>query len=158
MTTLIALLAAGKENCCLTMPEPAQNETTKKPSSSTIIEGQLFTSDGRSQAEVEEEEELRRQQEKAAILAKQKEEKEAKEAEKRRKAECEDLIQEAVKLKNEEKYSDALKKLKKASAMDIPEKEEAIRNIKNEIEEQKNKNSLATRFGNWLNTILDENN
>ena len=158
MNTLIALLAAGKENCCLTMPEPAKNETTKKPSSSTIIEGQLFTSDGRSQAEVEEEEELRRQQEKAAILAKQKEEKEAKEAEKRRKAECEDLIQEAVKLKNEEKYSDALKKLKKASAMDIPEKEEAIRNIKNEIEEQKNKNSLATRFGNWLNTILDENN
>ena len=38
-------------------------------------------------------------------------------------------------------FSDAIKKLKKASVMDIPEKEEAIRNIKNEIEEQKNKNS-----------------
>ena len=96
MNTLIALLAAGKENCCLVMPEPVKTEPTKKTSSSTIIEGQLFTSDGRSQAEVEEEEELRRQQEKAAILAKQKADKEALEAEKKRKAECEDLIQEAV--------------------------------------------------------------
>ena len=42
--------------------------------------------------------------------------------------------------------------------MDIPEKEEAIKAIKNEIEELKNKNSFASRFGNWLNTILDENN
>ena len=84
--------------------------------------------------------------------------KEALEVERNQRSECVNLIQEAISLKNEEKYSEALKKLKKASAMDIPEKEEAIRNIKNEIEEQKNKNSLATRFGNWLNTILDENN
>ena len=119
-----------------------------------IIEGMLFTSEGASQLE---EEELRLQ-EKTAILAKQKVDKEALEVERNRRSECENLIQEAISLKNEEKYSEALKKLKKASAMDIPEKEEAIRNIKNEIEEQKNKNSLATRFGNWLNTILDENN
>ena len=122
-----------------------------------IIEGQLFTSNGRSQFEIAaEEEELRRQQEKAAILAKQKADREASEAERSRIAECENLIQEAISLKNKEKYSQALKTLKKASAMDIPAKVEAIKAIKDEIEGLKNKNSYASRFGNWLNTILDE--
>ena len=51
-----------------------------------------------------------------------------------------------------------MKKLKKASSMNISEKIEAIKNIKNEIEELKNKNSFANRIGNWINTILDENN
>ena len=117
-----------------------------------IIEGMLFTSEGASQLE---EEELRLQ-EKTAILAKQKVDKEALEVERNQRSECENLIQEAISLKNEEKYSEALKKLKKASAMDIPEKEDAIKAIKDEIEEQKDKNVIATRFGNWLNTILDE--
>lgn len=40
--------------------------------------------------------------------------------------------------------------------MDIPDKEDAIKAIKDEIEEQKDKNVISTRFGNWLNTILDE--
>ena len=109
-----------------------------------------------AEEEAEAEEELRRQQEKAAILAKQKADREASEAERSRIAKCEELIQEAISLKNEEKYSQALKTLKKASAMDIPAKEEAIKAIKDEIEELKNKNSYASRFGNWLNTILDE--
>jgi hypothetical protein len=116
-----------------------------------INEGMLFTSEGASQLE----EELRLQ-EKTAILAKQKVDKEALEVERNQRSECENLIQEAISLKNEEKYSEALKKLKKASAMDIPEKEDAIKAIKDEIEEQKDKNVIATRFGNWLNTILDE--
>ena len=130
--------------------------TKSKKFDSRIIEGQLFTSDGLSKVEIEEEEELRRQQEKAAILAKQKADREASEAERSRIAECENLIQEAVNLRNKEKYSQALKTLKKASAMDIPAKEEAIKAIKDEIEELKNKNSYASRFGNWLNTILEE--
>ena len=117
-----------------------------------INEGMLFTSEGASQLE---EEELRLQ-EKTAILAKQKVDKEALEVERNRRSECENLIQEAISLKNEEKYSEALKKLKKASAMDIPDKEDAIKAIKDEIEEQKDKNVISTRFGNWLNTILDE--
>ena len=116
-----------------------------------INEGMLFTSEGASQLE----EELRLQ-EKTAILAKQKVDKEALEVERNQRSECVNLIQEAISLKNEEKYSEALKKLKKASAMDIPEKEDAIKAIKDEIEEQKDKNVIATRFGNWLNTILDE--
>ena len=117
-----------------------------------INEAMLFTSEGASQLE---EEELRLQ-EKTAILAKQKVDKEALEVERNQRSECENLIQEAISLKNEEKYSEALKKLKKASAMDIPDKEDAIKAIQDEIEEQKDKNVIATRFGNWLNTILDE--
>ena len=82
----------------------------------------------------------------------------AAEAEKKRKAECEALIQEAISLKTSEKYSEALKKVKKALDMNIAEKEGVIRNIKNEIEELKNKNSMTTRFTSWLNNLLDENN
>lgn len=167
--TLIALLAAGKENCCLMMPEQPKTETVKKPAQTNVIEGQLFTETGESMAAAQEEEERKRQMEKEAIIAKQKAEKEAQkaaeeakqaaaEAERRRKAECEELIQEAVRLKNNEKYGDALKKLKKAAGMNIVEKEEAIKAIKNEIEDLKSKNSLTSRIGNWINTILDENN
>ena len=154
--TLIALLAAGKENCCLMIPEQPKVEPIKRPTNTQAIEQDIFI-----QAE-KEEEERKRQQEKEAILNRQKAEKEAQkaaeEAEKQKRADCEELIQEAVHLKNNEKYSDALKKLKKASSMNISEKIEAIKNIKNEIEELKNKNSFANRIGNWINTILDENN
>ena len=162
--TLIALLAAGKENCCLIIPEQPKVEPVKqRPVNTQAIEQDIFI-----QAE-KEEEERKRQQEKEAIIAKQKADKEAQkaaeeaqkaaeEAEKQKKADCEELIQEAVRLKNSEKYSDALKKLKKAASMNIAEKAEAIKTIKNEIEEMKNKNSLASRIGNWINTILDENN
>jgi len=161
--TLLALLAAGKENCCLMMPEPTKPEPVKKPTSATAIEQDIFI-----QAE-KEEEERKRQQEKEAILAQQRADKEAKkaaeeaqrqaeEAERKRKVECEELIQEAIRLKNNEKYSDALKKLKKASSMNITEKEATIQTIKNEIEELKSKNSFTSKIGNWLNSILDENN
>ena len=83
--------------------DPLITLTKSKKFDYRIIEGQLFTSDGRSQFEIEEEEEeLRRQQEKAAILAKQKADREASEAERSRIAECEELIQEAISLKNKE--------------------------------------------------------
>ena len=160
--TLIALLAAGKENCCLVMPEVKEIRRQH-------VQESLFTETGESAEAAREEEERLRQQEKEAILDKLKAEKEAQkaaeeaklaaaEAEKKRKAECEALIQEAISLKTSEKYSEALKKVKKALDMNIAEKEGVIRNIKNEIEELKNKNSMATRFTSWLNNLLDENN
>jgi cell division protein FtsA len=165
--TLIALLAAGKENCCLVMPEVKEIIRPVRPE--RHVQESLFTMDGESAEAAREAEELKRQQEKEAIIAKQRAEKEAQkaaeeaqkaaeEAEKQKKADCEELIQEAVRLKNNEKYSDALKKLKKAASMNIAGKAEAIKTIKNEIEELKSKNSFASRIGNWINTILDENN
>lgn len=154
-TTLIALLAAGKENCCIVLPET--KEPAKQPQH---IQETLFTEDGESAEEAKKQEERKRQEEKEAIIAKQKADREAEkaaiEAERRRKAECEELIQEAVNLKNEEKYGEALKKLKRALALNVPEKEETIQIIEQEVKDLKEKNSLTGKLANFFTKILDE--
>lgn len=155
--TLIALLAAGKENCCLVMPEtPAiKHETTQKPAAH--IERQLFTDDlSRSTIEVEEEEERKREEEIERIRAAKKAEKEEEELKKRRKAECEALIQEAVNLKNDKKYKDGLKKLAKAKGMNIPEKEEAINALEKELKTLKEENSILNTWMKKFTTLIDE--
>ena len=160
--TLIALLAAGKENCCLMIPEKIEPVRQQQH-----IQESLFLDNGESAAAAKDEAERLRQQEKEAILAKQKAEKEAQkaaeeariaaiEAEKKRKIDCEELIQAAVRLKNEAKFGDAQKKLKKALSMNIPEKEEAIRNIEKEVKDLKEKNSLTGKITNFFSKILDE--
>jgi cell division protein FtsA len=173
--TLIALLAAGKENCCLTMPTPEQPkpEPVKKPSATAtnVIEGQLFTETGESLAAAQEEEERKRQQEKEAIIAKQKAEKEAQraaaeaqkaaeEAELKRKVECEDLIQEAIRLKNNGEYNSAKKKLDKARKMKIAEKEEAISTLEKEVLKLKSENSfwgnISKKVNEVVGKVLDE--
>jgi len=154
--TLIALLAAGKENCCLIMPETptVKPETPKK--AATVIERQLFTEDGRSTIEVEEEEELKRQEEKERIFAEKKALKEEEELKKRRKSECEDLIQAAGKLKNEKKFKEGLKQLAKAKEMNIPEKAEAINVLEEELKKLKEENSLINVFIKKLGTLIDD--
>ena len=158
--TLIALLAAGKENCCLIMPEPKEPVRPINQQHTQHVQESLFTESGESMMAAIEEEERKRQQEKEAILAQQKAEREAQkaaaEAEIKRKTECEELIQEAVRLKTEEKYGDALKKLKKAASMNVAEKEEAIQTLEKELKELKEKNSLTGKFTNLLKTLLDE--
>lgn len=160
--TLIALLAAGKENCCLIMPEPKEpvRPTHQQPHHVQHVQESLFTESGESMMAAKEEEERKRQQEKEAILAQQKAEREAQkaaaEAEIKRKAECEELIQEAVRLKTEAKYNEALKKLKKAASINVAEKEEAIQALEKEVKELKDKNSLTGKFTNLLKTLLDE--
>ena len=170
--TLIALLAAGKENCCLMMPEPATRpEPVKKAVQSNVIEGQLFTESGESAAAAQEAEERKREQEKADLLAKQKAEKEAQkaaaeaqrqaeEAERKRKVECEELIQEAIRLKNAGEYGASKKKLDKARKMRIAEKEETISTIEKEVVRLKSENSfwgnISKRVTKTIETILDE--
>ena len=169
--TLIALLAAGKENCCLAMPEHPKPEPVKKTTSPHVIEGELFTPSGESMALAKEEEERKRQQEKEAIYAQQKAEKEAQKAaaeaqrvaeetERKRKTECEELIQEAARLKNAGEYSSAKKKLDKARKMKIAEKEEAITTLENEVMKLKNENSfwgnISKRVTKAIETVLDE--
>ena len=163
--TLIALLAAGKENCCLAIPEPIKQEPVKKTSNATAIEQDIFI-----QAE-KEEEERKRQLEKEAIIAQQKADKEAKkaaeeaqrqaeEAERKRKAECEELIQEAIRLKNAGEYNSAKKKLDKARKMKIAEKEETISTIEQEVMRLKSENSFwgnfSKRVTKAIETVLDE--
>ena len=169
--TLIALLAAGKENCCLAMPEHPKPEPVKKTTSPHVIEGELFTPSGESMALAKEEEERKRQQEKEAIYAQQKAEKEAQKAaaeaqriaeetERKRKTECEELIQEAARLKNAGEYSSAKKKLDKARKMKLAEKEEAITTLEKEVMKLKNENSfwgnISKRVTKAIETVLDE--
>ena len=169
--TLIALLAAGKENCCLAMPEHPKPEPVKKTTSPHVIEGELFTPSGESMALAKEEEERKRQQEKEAIFAQQKAEKEAQKAaaeaqrvaeetERKRKTECEELIQEAARLKNAGEYSSAKKKLDKARKMKLAEKEEAITTLEKEVMKLKNENSfwgnISKRVTKAIETVLDE--
>ena len=172
--TLIALLAAGKENCCLAIPTPEQPkpEPVKKASVTTnVIEGQLFTETGESLAAAKEEEERKRQLEKEAIIAQQKAEKEAQraaaeaqkaaeEAERKRKVECEELIQDAIRLKNNGEYNSAKKKLEKARKMRIAEKEEAISTLEKEVLKLKSENSfwgnISKKVNEVVGKVLDE--
>ena len=163
--TLVALLAAGKENCCLMMPEAKETPRPARPE--RHVQESLFTMDGESAEAAREAEELKRQQEKAELIAQEKAKKEALKAaeeeekrkaeeEKRRKAECEELIQEAVRLRNNKDYKNALKKLEKARKMNIEGKEEAISSIEKDIQKEKSENSLWGNFLKKVNEILEE--
>lgn len=172
--TLIALLAAGKVNCCLMMPEqPKPEQPVKKTTnvSAKDIEIGLFTPDGESAVAAKEEEERKRQQEKEAIIAKQKAEREAQKAAeeaqkaaeetlRRKKADCEDLIQEAIRLKNDGEYNSAKKKLEKARKMNIAEKNETIKTIEQEVLRLKSENSfwgnISKKVTKAIETVLDE--
>ena len=81
---------------------------------------------------------------------------EIEEQKKRKKSECEDLIQEAVKLKNEKNYKEGLKKLAKAKEMNIPEKEEAINELEKELKMLKEQNNLFTTFMKKIGSLIDE--
>ncbi len=156
--TLIALLAYGKENCCLAIPEEivAKPAATVKEPVRSVIEAQLFTDEGESMEAAQRREEEQRQKAKEAALAAEKAAKEAAELEKKRKAECEELIKQADDLKNEKKFKDALKKLKAARDMKIEEKMEAINLLEEEVKKLKDENSFGSKFGKMLSNLLDE--
>jgi hypothetical protein len=99
---------------------------------------------------------LKRQEEKEKIMAAKKAEKEEEELKKRKKSECEDLIQAAVKLKNEKKFKEGLKQLAKAKEMHIPEKEEAINALEEELKKLKEENSLLNTWMKKFTTLIDE--
>ena len=153
--TLMGILAAGKENCCLAIPEVIAPEPTKETNRKEI-EGQLFTMDGESVEEIRKQEELQRQKAKEAALAAEKAAKEAAEIEKKRKIECDELIKEAAELKDEKKFKDALKRLAKAREMQFPEKEEAIIALEKEVKKLKEENSIGNKFAAIFNKILEE--
>ena len=82
-------------------------------------------------------------------------EKEEEELKKRRKSECEDLIQAAVKFKNEKKFKEGLKLLAKAKEMNIPEKEEAIKDLETELKKLKEENSLLNTWMRRFTNLID---
>ena len=155
--TLIALLAAGKENCCLVIPEtvvpkPAPEKSTVRPS----VEMGLFTDEGESMEETLRKEEEQRQKAKEAALAEEKARKEAAEAEKRRRAECDELIKEADTLKDEKKFKEALKRLAKARGMGIADKESDIAALEQEVKKLKEENGFGKKIAGFLGKILEE--
>ena len=152
--TLLGLLAAGKENCCLVAPEGVHVEETEQ-SGQSQIESQLFGGSHPGQ-NAESLEEQKRQKEKEAALAANKAMKEKAEQEKQRSLDCETLIQEAVELKNSKEYKKALKKLEKARAMNIASKEEAITALERDIDALKKETSLKTKVTRILSSLLDE--
>lgn len=153
--TLVALLAAGKENCCLAIPEVVAPKVIKEPVHNDI-EGQLFTEEGESMEEKRRQEELQRQKAKEAALAEEKAKKEAAETEKKRKAECDELIKEAADLKEEKKFKEALKRLDKARKMNIIEKEESINTLEQEVRRLKEENGFGKKIASILGKILEE--
>lgn len=152
--TLIALLAAGKENCYLPIPETIMggDSLTNK----SVIEGSLFNENGESYEEIRQQEEIKKQMAKEAAIAAEKAEKERLELEKKKKTECDKLINDARKLKDEKNYNEALKLLNKANEMDIDEKKKTILTLKEEIEALKKENGLKKRITNLLKIVLDE--
>jgi len=164
--TLIALLAAGKENCCLAMPEVKEPARPQQH-----VQESLFLDNGESAIAARDEEARKRQLEKEAIIAQQKAEREAQkaaeeaqkvaaEAEKKRKADCEELIQDAARMKNNGEYKSALKKLEKARRMKITEKTEAIDNLEKQIQKEKSEHSfwgnITKKVGEVVEKVLNE--
>ena len=98
----------------------------------------------------------RKEEKRAAAEA----QKAAEETERKRKAECEELIQEAIRLKNNGEYNSAKKKLDKARKMRISGKEEAITALQEEVLRLKSENSfwgnISKRVTKTIETILDD--
>ena len=61
-----------------------------------------------------------------------------------------------LKVKNEKKFKEGLKKLAKAKEMNIPEKEEAINELEKELKALKEQNNPFTNFMKKLGSLIDE--
>ena len=74
--------------------------------------------------------------------------------------ECEELIQDAIRLKNNGEYNSAKKKLEKARKMRIAEKEETISTLEKEVLKLKSENSfwgnISKKVNEVVGKVLDE--
>lgn len=139
--TIIALLAAGKENCY----RPERPKEPVKP-----IQVPLFGEENGENAED------RKQREKEAAARAAAAAKEAEEAEKQRKIACDNLIKSAVSLKESGKYKNALSQLSKARELGIPETQNRIRELEKEVKKLKEENSPIRRLTDLFGKILEE--
>ncbi|WP_455674310.1 cell division protein FtsA [Phocaeicola sp.] len=134
--TIIALLAAGKENCYrLERPTSIQQP----------VQAGLFTEEGESM------------EDKKKRLAQEAEEKRRKEdAEKQRIADCDSFIKKAIELKTAEKYKEALAALAKADILGVDTKTAQIRELEKEIKKLKKGSSIWTKLATKVGTITDD--
>lgn len=135
--TILALLEAGKENCC-------RIEHSAKPIQVPIFDDEDL-------------EQRKREKEKAAQAAAAAAKKAAaEEAERARRATCESLINTAKELKEAGKYKNALAHLTKARNMGIAETLGQIRELEKEIKRLKEANSPIKRLTDLFGRILEE--
>lgn len=130
--TILALLAAGKENCC-------RQERPAKPVQVPLFDENL----------------LKKKKEEEAQKAAQEAQKEEEEK-KRLRTTCENLITRAKEMKKEGKYKNALSQLAKAREMGIPETLSQIREMEKEIKRLKEASNPFVRLGNLFGKILEE--
>ena len=126
--TIIALLAAGKENCY--RPEHPR-EPAQPIQNRTLYRRRRKCRRKKRRRLAQEAEEKRRKEE----------------AEKQRIADCESFIKKAIELKNAEKYKEALAALSKAELLDVETKNAQIRELEKEIKQLKKGSSLWSKLG-----------
>ncbi len=171
--TLIGLLYAGKENCCkidsrndnpTIFDEIKKNEEMLKECDQLILEATKALN-GRNYAEAlqkldkasgmnlnEKKESI--QQLKEEIKAK---EKEAAQEKQEQLNTFEQLMQEAKQLMQKKNHKAALAKIEQAQQMNLPDKEEEIKALEEEIKKQKKENKwLSKIFGQFEDIMKDE--
>ena len=135
--TILALLAKGKDNCCL--PQVAK----QRPTIANAPDG-LFDENGESAEDAR------------TRMLKEAEEKKRKEAEEKQQlSDCETLIKNAIRFKNDEKYKEALAELTKAKVFDIKSKESEIKELEREIKSKKKKNNFFVRIGTKVGSLAE---
>ncbi len=135
--TLIALLAAGRENCC----RPAVRPKAPVPN--------LFEPEEVSESP--DPAEQQRKEQEAAQAAK-----DAIEAERKNKELCDRLIKEAIEKKASGKYKNALVLLEKAKMLNFAEKAAQIRQLESECKKLKEENSMSNKVMSFFSKIVDE--
>lgn len=138
--TIVALLASGKENCCV----PVRPSKEKEPEIPIAPEG-LFTEDGESAED-------KRQR----LIREQKEKQLKEQREKQAKADYADALKKIHELKEQGKYKEALAELEEARRLNLADKEEEMNLLEDQIRELKKKNSRWASWMKKIDTMLDE--
>ena len=136
-TTILSLLAAGRENCSL--PEVV-NETPVNNVAKDLFGDEQETS---------EEKRIRLAQEASAKKAEE-------ESRKKRLAECSVLITKAIELKDKEDYKGALDAIKKADALNVPEKKDQLKEIETEIKRLKKGPSWISKLSKKITKVTED--
>lgn len=140
---ILALLAAGKENCY--QPERPKERTQEAP---LPTQGEIFGLNGEDRTGKLAEEAEKRAAEKAA--------KEKAEREKKALAMCETLLKQVHALKKEEKYDEALTQLDKAAELEVEAKSAEIRQLEKEIKKAKKGPGIFGKIVTKITTITED--
>lgn len=142
---IASILAAGKEGCI--------KEKAYQPNIHNDVVSDLFNdSDERKAKPITDSIEKRAAERRAAEEEKRRKDEELK----RKNADFNALIVKIEELKGKGEYKEALSLLKKAEAINLPERKEQIKNLYQEIKKLKSGPSFITRITNKISAISEE--